>query len=124
MNITSIKAELMAIHIGLLLIMKDDNNYYITVITDLLATTRKILNLYINPLQTIIASLVEKIKNFLNKNNHNTINFWYCSSKTEWSRHKLVDDQVKQASNALTNLSKNLFLFSKKKKCNNFLRKW
>jgi len=81
MNVTSIKAELMAIHIGLLFAMEDDNNYYITIITDLLA--KKILDSYINPLQTIIASLVKKIKKFLNKNNHNTINFWYCSSKAE-----------------------------------------
>jgi len=122
-NITSIKAKLMAIYIGLLLAMEDDNNYYITVITDSLATTRKILDSYINPLQTIIAFLVKKIKKFLNKDNHNTMNFWYHSSKAEWPRHKLVDDQVKQASNALTNLSKNSFLFSKKKKYNNLLRK-
>jgi len=42
-NITSIKAKLMAIYIGLLLAIEDDNNYYITVITDSLATTRNLL---------------------------------------------------------------------------------
>ena len=58
------------------------------------------------------------------KDGRNKIHFWYCPSKAEWPRHKLVNDQVK--ANAYISIfpSKDSHLFSKKKECNNILYKW
>ena len=52
------------------------------------------------------------------------IYFWYCSSKAEWPRHKCVDNQVKASTCIPTFPSKESYLFSKKKECNNTLCKW
>jgi len=62
------------------------------------------------------------MKSFLKKDKRNVIHFWYYSSKAEWPRHKLVDDQVKAANNVLTLSSRNYFLFSRKKEYNNICK--
>jgi len=49
-NAISIKAELMAIHTGLIPAMEIDSIYDITVITDSIAATRKILESKVDPL--------------------------------------------------------------------------
>ena len=64
------------------------------------------------------------IKTFLSKDGRNKIHFWYCFSKAEWPRHKLVDDQVKVSTYISIFPSKNLHLFSKKKEYDNILCKW
>jgi len=63
-------------------------------------------------------------KSFLDKDKRNTIYFWYCPSKTEWPRHKLVNDQVKAAVNTPTLSNRCSYLFSKKKEYNNILKEW
>ena len=62
--------------------------------------------------------------NNLTRDNYNHIYFWYCPSKTEWPRHKIVNTQVKEANDFPTLPSKNSFLFSRKKKCNDILKEW
>jgi len=124
MNITSVGAELMAIYIGLTPAMAIDDTHNITIITDSIVATKKILESHVNPYQNIALPLIANIKLFLGRDRQNTIHFWYCPSKAEWPRHKLVDDQVKATASTPTLPSKNSFLFSRKKECDNILKEW
>jgi len=124
LNVTSIKVELMAIRTGLIPAMEIDNIHNITVITDSITAARKILKSKVDPLQSMFISLAAAVKTFLSKDGRNKIHFWYCPSKAEWPRHKLVDDQVKATSCAPTFPSKESHLFSKKKECDNSLCEW
>ena len=101
-----------------------DDIYDITVITDSITTARKILESKVNPFQNIFILLASTIKSFFNKDSRNKIHFWYCPSKAEWPRHKLVNDQVKANTCVPTFSSKDSHLFSKKKECDNILCKW
>jgi len=114
MNAMPIEAELMAIRIGLISAMESNDTYSIIVITNSIIAAKKILESQVNPFQNIVIPLATKIKSFLGKDNCNNIHFWYCPSKTEWPRHKIVNSQVKVANNIPILLSRNSFLFSKK----------
>jgi len=114
-NVTSIKAELMAIRTGLIPAMEIDNIHDITVITDSIAAARKILESKVDPLQNMFIPLASAVKTFLSKNGRNKIHFWYCPSRAEWPKHKLVDDQVKASSCTPIFPSKESYLFSKMK---------
>jgi len=82
-NITPIEAELMAICTGLIPAMEIDNIHNITVITDSIATARKILKSKVDPLQSMFIPLAFTVKTFLSKNDRNKIHFWYCPSKAK-----------------------------------------
>jgi len=105
----------MAIHTGLIPAMEIDNIHDITVITDSITAARKILKSKVDFLQNMFILLAAAIKTFLSKDSRNKIHFWYCSSKAEWPRHKLVDNQVKANICTLMFPSKDLHIFSKKK---------
>jgi len=117
----SIKAKLMSMHIGL---MNNEDTHEIIIITDSITVASKILESQINSLQKIIILLTSRIKSFLSRDNKNAIHFWQCPKKTEWPRHKLVDDQVKATSDIPILPSKNSYLFSKKKEYNDMLKEW
>jgi len=74
-NVTSIEAELMAIHIGLTLILDNKNVQHIIIITDSLVLGQKIINSGDQPLQKSIILITMKIKSFLEKDGHNSIQF-------------------------------------------------
>jgi len=114
----------MAIHTGLTPAMEMDGVHDIMVITDSITAAKKILESKVNPLQNMFIPLASAIKTFLSKDSRNKIRFWYCPSKAEWPRHKLIDDQVKASSCTSTFPSKESHLFSHKKECNNTLCKW
>jgi len=120
----STEAELMAIHIGLISAMEINNIHDIVVITDFISTASKILESKVDPLQNIVIPLASAIKAHLSKDVRNKIYFWYCPSKAKWLRHQLIDNQVRASRNILEFPSKNLHLFSKKKKCNDTLCEW
>jgi len=65
MNITSVKAELIAICIGLI---EDKDNQNIIFITDSFSTTRKVIKSYIIPFQKIIIPLVMLVSQLLSQN--------------------------------------------------------
>jgi len=123
-NVTPLEAELMAICTSFIPAMEIDNIHNITVITDSIATARKILESKVDPLQNMFIPLASVAKTFLNKDGKNKIHFWYYPSKAEWPRYKLVDDQVKANTCNPTLSSKKSYLFSKKKKYNNIFCKW
>ena len=122
-NVIPLKAELMAIYTGLIPTMEIDNIYDITIITDFIVAARKILESKVNSLQNMFIPLASAIKTFLSKDGRNKIHFWYCPSKAKWPRHKLIDDQVKASTCIPAFPSKESYLFSKKKKCDNILYK-
>jgi len=64
------------------------------------------------------------MKSFFSRDNRNIIHFWQCPKKAKWLRHKLIDDQVKATENRPIYPSRNSYLFSKKKECDNTLKKW
>jgi len=92
--VTSVEAELMAIHTGLIPAIERDNIHDIIVITDSIATAKKILESKVDPLQNIFIPIASAIKTYLKKNGRNKIHFWYCPSRAKWPRHQLVNDQV------------------------------
>jgi len=94
-NITALKAKLMAIHTRLILAMQIDNIHNIIIITNSIVVGRKILESKVGPLQNMVILLPSAIKSFFSKDGKNKIHFWYCSSKTKWPRYKLVNKQVK-----------------------------
>jgi len=114
----------MAIRTSLIPAMEIDNIHDIMVITDSITAARKNLKSKVDPLQNMFISLAAIVKTFLSKDGSNKIRFWYCPSRAEWPRHKLVDDQVKASSCAPTFPSKESHLFSKKKECNRTLCEW
>jgi len=124
MNITSVEAELMAIHSSLISAMEYQDVHEIIVITDSITAAKKIFKSHINPLQTSIIPIATGVKEFLVRDNCNCIHFWYCPSKAEWPRHKIVNTQVKEADDFPILPSKISFLFSRKKKCNDILKEW
>jgi len=75
-------------------------------------------------LQKSIIPIAEKIQNFLSKDVHNSIYFWYCPNKLEWPRHALVNKEAKSSHIPPTFPAKNSFLLSKKKECNLILESW
>jgi len=123
-NVTSIEAELMAICIGPISAMENNNTQNIIVLTNSISAVSKVLEFHVNSLQNSVIPLTSRIKTFLEKDRRNAIHFWYCSSKAEWPRHKLVNDQVKAAIDAPTLPSRNSFLFSKKKEYDDILKEW
>jgi len=122
MNVTSVKAKLMAIHIGLISAIEHNDTHDIIIITDSIAATSKILESKVNPFQNIVIPLATKIKFFLNKDTRNAIHFWYCPSKAKWPRHKLVDNQVKTNNIPPMCPTSNSYLFNKKKEYDDILK--
>ena len=112
----------MAIHIGLTSALDNKDIRCNTVITNSLMAAKKILVLHIHPHQSTIIPIASKIVSYLNNDLHNSIHIWYCPSKAKWSKHAIVDELVKEDSNIPVLPSKDLYLFSKKKECDNLLK--
>jgi len=123
-NITSIEAELMAIRLGLIPAIEEENVHNIIVITDSIAATKKVFESKTDPLQNMFIPVTLAIDSFFRKDGRNKIQFWFCPSKAKWPKHKLVDDQVKASNCAPIFPSKESYLFNKKKECNNILSEW
>jgi len=123
-NVTSIEAELMAIHLGLIPAMEEENIHNIIVITDSIAAAKKVFESKTDPLQNIFIPVTLAIDFFFRKDGRNKIEFWFCPSKAKWPKHKLIDDQIKASNCAPIFPSKELYLFSKKKECDNILSEW
>jgi len=122
-NVTSIEAELMAIRLGLIPAIEKENIHDIIIITDSIATAKKIFESKTDPLHMFIP-VTSAIDSFFRKDDRNKIQFWFCPSKAKWPKHKLVDNQVKADNHAPIFPSKELHLFNKKKECDNILYEW
>jgi len=123
-NVTSIEAELMAICLGLIPAMEEENVHNIIVITDSIAAAKKVFKSKTDPLQNMFILLTSAIDSFFRKDGRNKIQFWFCPSKAKWPKHKLIDNQVKANNCAPIFPSKESHLFNKKKECDNILSEW
>ena len=123
-NVTSIEAELMAIRLGLIPAIEEENIHNIIVITNSIAATKKIFESKTDPLQNMFIPVTSEINSFFRKDSRNKIQFWFCPSKAKWPKHKLVDDQVKANNCTPIFSSKESHLFNKKKECDNILQEW
>jgi len=123
-NVTSIEAKLMAICLGLIPAMEEENIHDIIIITDSIAVAKKIFESKTDPLQNMFIPVTLAIDSFFRKDSRNKIQFWFCPSKAKWPKHKLIDDQVKADNCAPIFPSKELHLFNKKKECDNILHEW
>ena len=123
-NVTLIEAELMAIRLGLIPTMEEENVHNIIVITDSIAAAKKVFEFKTDPLQNMFIPVTSAIDSFFRKDGRNKIQFWFCPSKAKWPKHKLVDDQVKADKCAPIFPSKESYLFNKKKECDNILSEW
>jgi len=110
--------------ISLIPAIEDNNIHDITVITDSISATSKVLESKVDSLQNIVIPVAYAIKSYLTRDGRNRIHFWYCPSKAEWPRHKLVDNKVKASTNTLELSCKKSYLFSRKRECDDILQEW
>jgi len=82
-NVISIEAELMAVRLGLIPAMEEENIHDIIVITDSIATAKKIFEFKTDPLQNMFIPVTLAIDSFFRKDGRNKIQFWFCPSKTK-----------------------------------------
>jgi len=94
------------------------------VVMDSIHVVKKIFNPSLNMLQKQAALILNNFRKFFNCHHENTIEFWECSSKSNWKLHKIVD--IKTKSFNLTPLfqNKNSWDFSKKSECDGIINKW
>jgi len=111
----------MAICLGLIPAMEEENIHNIIVITDSITAAKKFFESKTDPLQNMFIPVISAIDSFFQKDSRNKIQFWFCPSKAKWPKYKLVDDQVKADKCAPIFPSKESHLFNKKKECNNIL---
>jgi len=117
-NITSIKAKIMFICLGLEQALK------ITIITDTIYRAQKMFNILLHPYKTLVIPIIEKIYNFFAKSPDNIITIWYCPTSLKWKLHKDVDNDVKSSRITPTFPSKKSWDYSRKSKCNDLLNYW
>ena len=114
----------MAIYLGLIPAMEEENIHNIIVITDSIAAAKKVFKSKTDPLQNMFILLTSAIDSFFRKDGRNKIQFWFYSSKAKWPKHKLIDNQVKADNCTPIFPSKESHLFNKKKECDNILSEW
>jgi len=114
----------MAIHLGLIPTMEEENVHNIIVITDSIATAKKVFESKTDLLQNMFIPVTSAIDSFFRKDGRNKIQFWFCPSKAKWPKHKLVNDQIKANNYTPIFPSKESDLFNKKKECDNILSEW
>jgi len=114
----------MAICLGLISVIEEENVHNIIIITNSIAAAKKVFESKTDPLQNMFILVTSAIDSFFRKDGRNKIQFWFCPSKAKWPKHKLVDDQVKANNCTPIFSSKESHLFNKKKECDNILSKW
>jgi len=82
-NVTSIEAELMAIYLGLIPAIEEENVHNIIVITDFIAAAKKVFESKTNSLQNMFIPVTLAIDSFFRKDGRNKIQFWFCPSKAK-----------------------------------------
>jgi len=97
---------------------------YIIVATDADHSARWIFDLLSHPYQLQSIAISQDLRAFFNKNSHNSINFWYCSSNTKWTQHSTVNKETKQFNYILNLPYKSSWDFSRKKECDSIIWNW
>ena len=122
-NITSTKAEFFAIRCSINQVAHLQNISKIIVVTDSIYVAKKIFNPFLNMLQKQAALILNDLRKFFNCHHENTIEFWECTSKSNWKLHKIVNIEIKSFNLIPFSLNKNSWDFSKKSECDGIINK-
>jgi len=123
-NITAQEAKFFTIRCGINHTVLSHDTSRIIVITDSIHVAKKIFNPSLHMLQKQSNFILSELREFFNRCNMNTIEFWECPSKSNWHLHKAVDSDMKLFN--LTPLLPNKYSwnFSKKLKSDNIINTW
>jgi len=111
-NVTSTGAELFTIRCGLNQAIWLSNIEPIIVITDSIHVAKNIFDSLIHLYQVQTLAISKEIREFFERNHHNSIDFWDCPSQDRWSLHNIVDKKTKKFNLSLLHLCKSSWNFS------------
>ena len=123
-NVTTTEAKLFAIRCGISQATNIKDISKIIVITDLLHTAQKNFDYLSHPFQIHSVSILNELRKFFLQNWNNSIKFWECPNRCNWSLHKSVDRETKQFHPIPHFPCKMSWDFSKKSKCDDILFSW
>ena len=123
-NVSSTEAKLFAIKCSINQAICLPNINHIFVIKDSIHTANRIFDslLYLYQIHSVAISC--KLREFFQKNNNNSIEFWDCPSKCKLSLHNTVDKETKKFDLTPILLYRSSWDFSKKQEYDNILNKW
>jgi len=123
-NVTSTKAELFAIRCSINQAINSTGISKIIVIMDSIHTTRKIFDMLSHHFQIHAAVILQELHLFFSYSQENSIKFWECLSKCNWSLYKVIDKETKLFNPVPLFSYKSSWDFSKKNKCNDLTNRW
>jgi len=123
-NVTSTEAELFAIRCDINQAVNLPGISKIVIIIDSIHAAKKIFDSVTYPFQSQLAAISEKLRKFFITNINNSIKFWKCPSCCDWPLFKAIDRDTKLLHQTPLFLSKLLWDFSKKSKCNDISHNW
>ena len=123
-NVMSTEAELFTIRCSINQAINFTGISKIIVITNSIHTARKIFDTLLHPFQIHIAIILKELCLFFSYNQENSIEFWECLSRCNWSLHKVVDKETKSFNPIFLFSCKLSWDFSKKNKYDNLTNRW
>jgi len=123
-NVTSTEAEFFVLHCGINQATCLHKVSKIIVITDSIHTAKKIFNPSAHALQKQAALTLGDFREFFNCRPENIIEFWECSSKSNWHLHKAINTDTKSFYLVPLLPNKYSWDFSKKVESNDIINKW
>ena len=96
----------------------------IIIVTDSIHVTKKIFDPSSHSLQKQSTLILSELREFFNRSDMNTIEFWECPSKSNWHLHKAVNSDTKSFNLAPLLLNKYSWDFSKKLESDNIINSW
>ena len=123
-NITSSEAEFFAIRCGINQMVLSHETLRIIIITDSIYIAKKIFDPSSHSLQKQSTLILSELREFFNRSDMNTIEFWECPSKSNWHLHKAIDSDTKSFNLASLLPNKYSWDFSKKLESDNIINSW
>jgi len=124
MNINFTEAELFAIGCRIDKATKLHDASKTVIITDAIPAVKQIFDTSIHPYQIHLIAISKSLREFFNRNPHNSISFWDCPDSIKWSPHVLVDNELKHIKINHILPSRMLWEFSRKEDCDSIIRRW
>jgi len=122
-NITTTEAELFVIRCGINQATNLQDISKIIIITDSIHSA-KVFKYLLHSYQIHTVAISYELRRFYNSNTNNIIKFWKSLSHCNWFLHKAVDNETKKHHLTSTFLWRVSWEFSKKRGCNNLVKKW
>ena len=123
-NIMSTEAELFAIRCGINQAINSTGISKIIIIMNSIHTAKKIFNTSLHPFQIHAAAILKELCLFFSCSQENSIEFWKCLSRCNWSLHKVINKETKLFNPVPLFSCKSSWDFSKKNECNDLTNRW